>query len=339
MTYVQIAEAARGKLGPVCKACPVCDGRACKNRIPGPGAKGAGDVAIRNHAAWSELRVNIDTLHAPFEADTSLELFGRSLSSPVLIGPVGDVKRHYGDAWEMDAYNECVLGAGAKAGTPSLIGDGLDPSILANGCKAIGSLDGWGIPTVKPWSMEVLEQKLAVANACNPVAIAMDVDAAGLPFLKGQQPPAGPKSATELSRIAEMCETPFIVKGIMTPAAAERAAAAGASAIVVSNHGGRVLDGVPSSAEVLPGIVDAVGRDLTILVDGGIRSGLDVFRALALGASAVLVVRPVVVCVYGAGMCGVVDYLGQLRSELAETMEMCGAARISDIDRDMLFRR
>lgn len=124
----------------------------------------------------------------------------------------------------------------------------------------------------------------------------------------------------------------------MTPAAAERAARAGADGIVVSNHGGRVLDGVPATALVLPGIADAVGDDLEVLVDGGVRSGLDVFRALALGAKACLVCRPFVVAAFGDGADGVSALLCQLKGELADAMEMCGAATVADIDASMLWR-
>ena len=87
---------------------------------------------------------------------------------------------------------------------------------------------------------------------------------------------------------------PFILKGIMTVSGAKKALEAGASGIVVSNHGGRVLDQCPATAEVLPAIADAVGGRMTILVDGGIRTGMDVFKALALGADAVLIGRPFV---------------------------------------------
>lgn len=124
----------------------------------------------------------------------------------------------------------------------------------------------------------------------------------------------------------------------MTPSAAERAARAGADGVVVSNHGGRVLDGVPSTAETLPGIAQAVGGDLEVLVDGGIRSGVDVFRALALGANACLVCRPFVVAAFGGGEDGVVAYLEQLKAELTDTMEMCGAASIAAIDESALWR-
>ena len=95
----------------------------------------------------------------------------------------------------------------------------------------------------------------------------------------------------ELHEIVSMSDVPFIVKGIMTVRGALKAEAAGADAIVVSNHGGRVLDQCPSTAEVLPEIVDAVKGKMKIFVDGGIRSGTDVFKALALGADGVFICR------------------------------------------------
>ncbi len=106
----------------------------------------------------------------------------------------------------------------------------------------------------------------------------MDVDAAGLPFLKNMDPPAGGKSVEDLKAIAEMAGAPFIVKGVMTVKGALKAKEAGAAAIVVSNHGGRVQDQCPATAEVLPEIVKAVGGSMKIFVDGGIRSGVDIFQ-------------------------------------------------------------
>ena len=118
---------------------------------------------------------------------------------------------------------------------------------------------------------------------------------------------------------------------------AEKALEAGASGIVVSNHGGRVLDHCPATAEVLPDIVDAVGGKMTIFVDGAIRSGMDMFKALALGADAVLIGRPFVTTVYGGGEEGVQLYVQKLKAELADTMRMCGAHSLADIDRSMLY--
>ena len=209
---------------------------------------------------------------------------------------------------------------------------------MADSCDLISKLDGAGVVTVKPWDANTLDAKLAQALAARPAAVAMDIDAAGLPFLKGQNPPAGAKDEAEVVAACHEEGIPFVLKGVMTPAAAERAARAGADGIVVSNHGGRVLDGVPATALVLPGIADAVGDDLEVLVDGGVRSGLDVFRALALGAKACLVCRPFVVAAFGDGADGVSALLCQLKGELADAMEMCGAATVADIDASMLWR-
>lgn len=341
MKYSELAAAARGNIGPYCKACPVCDGRGCRNTVPGPGAKGTGTVAIRNYAAWQDVLVNMDTLHAPFEADTVCTVLGRELSLPVMIGPVGDVQRHYGKKYDTVVYNECVLRAAEREGTLAWTGDGLDARIMADSCDLISKLDGAGVVTVKPWDANTLDAKLAQALAARPAAVAMDIDAAGLPFLKGQNPPAGAKDEGQVAEVVAACHEegiPFVLKGVMTPAAAERAARAGADGIVVSNHGGRVLDGVPATALVLPGIADAVGDDLEVLVDGGVRSGLDVFRALALGAKACLVCRPFVVAAFGDGADGVSALLCQLKGELADAMEMCGAATVADIDASMLWR-
>ena len=166
----------------------------------------------------------------------------------------------------------------------------------------------------------------------------MDIDAAGLPFLKGMNPPAGSKTVEQLSEIAKMAGKPFIIKGVMTVKGALKAKEAGAAAIVVSNHGGRVLDQCPATAEVLPAIVEALkGSGVKILVDGGIRSGVDVFKALALGADAVIIARPFVSAVYGGAEEGVKLYIDKLGGELADTMSMCGAKTLADITRDMVF--
>lgn len=339
MSYAELAAAARGQIGPFCRACPVCDGRACAGVMPGPGDKGVGHVAHRNWEAWQRVRVNMDTLHESWTADTRATVLGRELALPVMIGPVGDVQRHYGERYDTMGYNRCVLEAAAGEGTLAWTGDGLDASIMTEACDLIGELGGAGVPTVKPWDEKTLAAKLDQALAAGPVAVAMDIDAAGLPFLRGQEPPAGAKSAAQVAEVAARCHeagVPFALKGVMTARAAVRAAEAGVDAIVVSNHGGRVLDGTPATADALPEIVAAVGEKVEVLVDGGIRSGLDVFRALALGTRGCLVCRPFVVAAFGGGADGVRAYVAQLRSELADAMEMCGAATVADITLDMV---
>ena len=339
MSYSDLAAAARGQVGPYCKACPVCDGRACRNTMPGPGAKGTGTVATRNWEAWQRVMVNMDTVHPSFAASVGTRVLGRDLSLPVMIGPVGDVQRHYGRRYDTVGYNGCTLRAASSAGTLALTGDGLDGSIMDEACALIGRLGGAGIPTVKPWDEGTLHRKLGQALGAHPAAVAMDIDGAGLPFLKGQEPPAGAKDVSQVAEVVARCHeagVPFLLKGIMGPRVAEKAAEAGVDGIVVSNHGGRVLDGVPATADVLPAVVDAVGEQVEVLVDGGIRSGLDVFRALALGARACLVCRPFVVAVYGGGEAGASEYLGQLAGGLAEAMGMCGAHSVASIGRDTI---
>ncbi len=337
-TWDEICAAARPLVGSHCKACPVCDGRACKNAVPGPGAKGIGDVAQRNYAAWRDVRVNMDTLCGTGEASTACELFGRTWSMPVFIGPVGDVNRHYGPTLDTLTYNRMALAGAAAEGVAAFTGDGVDRQLYANSCMAIGEVGGCGVPTVKPWGDDVVADRLDLARKSGAFAIAMDVDAAGLPFLKGLEPPAGGKSAAQLGAFVREAGVPFIVKGVMTVRGALKAIDAGASAIVVSNHGGRVLDGCPSTAEVLPGIAGAVAGRATILVDGGIRSGLDVLRALALGANGVLVCRPFVTAAFGAGEEGIRFLLRRYRAELADAMEMCGVFSIAEIARDVVWR-
>ena len=117
MSYAELAAAARGNIGPFCKACPVCDGRACAGVMPGPGDKGVGHVAEKNWRAWQGLSVNMDTLHESFSADTRTAVLGRELSLPVMVGPVGDVQRHYGERYDTVGYNRCVLEAAAGEGT------------------------------------------------------------------------------------------------------------------------------------------------------------------------------------------------------------------------------
>ncbi len=338
MNYEEVLKEARNCIGDSCKVCPVCNGRGCRNRIPGPGAKGVGDTAIRNYDKWQEIRINMDTLHENVPVDTSLELFGKRFRYPFFAGPVGAVNMHYSDKYDDPAYNNVLVDACVKAGIVAFTGDGMNAEVVEGAAAAIRAAGGMGVPTIKPWNLETIREKLALVKQAGAFAIAMDVDAAGLPFLKNMQPPAGSKTVDELRRIAEMAEVPFIVKGVMTREAALKAAEAGAAAIIVSNHGGRVLDQCPATAEVLPEIAEAVGDRMKILVDGGIRSGVDIFKALALGADAVLIARPFVTAVYGGGAEGVQCYVEKLGAELADTMAMCGASALDEISTDMIWR-
>lgn len=250
--------------------------------------------------------------------------------------PVGAIGLHYGNAYDELTYNKILVSACAENGIAAFTGDGLDEKVMISACEAIAAAGGAGIPTVKPWNLPLVEEKLQLVKKSGAFAAAMDVDAAGLPFLKNMQPPAGSKSVEELAEIVKAAGIPFIVKGVMTVRGALKAHAAGAAAIIVSNHGGRVLDQCSATAEVLEEICHAVGGGMKVLVDGGIRSGVDIFKALALGADGVVIARPFVTAVYGGAEEGVKVYIEKLAGELEDTMKMCGAENIAAISRDMV---
>ena len=337
MTYQEVLAAAKTEVGPYCKACPVCNGRACGNTMPGPGCKYPGPTASRNYDKWQEICVNMDTLCPNADPDISLELFGHRFAAPIFVAPLGALPLHYGDKYNDQQYNSILVKAAADYGIMALTGDGVDPEVMKSSVVDMVKVGGIGCPTIKPWNKEFVFEKLDIVNANKLFAVAMAVDGAGLPFLKAMNPNAGSKSVSEMKEIIDHAEMPFIIKGIMTPNGARKAVEAGAAAIVVSNHGGRVQGGVPSTAEVLPSIVEAVKGQITILVDGGIRSGVDVFRALALGADGVLIGRPVLTAIYGAGAEGFKVYMDKIVGELKSTMTMCGAATLKEITRDKVW--
>ena len=336
MNYNEILAAAKDQVGPYCKACPVCNGKACGNSMPGPGSKFPGNGAARNYEKWQEICVNMDTLCPNADPDVSFEMFGRKFTAPIFVAPLGAIDMHYGPKYKDIEYNSILIKAACEYGLMALTGDGVNPEIMLASAEDMSKVGGVGCPIIKPWNKEAVFEKLDVLNEKNIFSCGMDVDGAGLPFLKAMNPNAGSKSVDEMREIISYAKMPFIVKGIMTAKGALKAVEAGAAAIVVSNHGGRVQGAVPSTAEVLPEIVEAVKGKTVILVDGGIRSGVDVFRALALGADGVLIGRPILPMIYGGGAEGFKVYMDKIISELKGTMTMCGAATLADITRNKI---
>lgn len=143
---------------------------------------------------------------------------------------------------------------------------------------------------------------------------------------------------SDIEWLVGLSDLPVVPKGIMTPEDARRAVDAGASAVVVSNHGGRQLDGDPGTADVVASIVDEVGDEVEVYVDGGIRRGTDVVRALALGARAVLVGRAVLWALASGGQAGVERMLTLLGDEVADTLRQLGVPRLADLDRTSVRR-
>jgi L-lactate dehydrogenase (cytochrome)/(S)-mandelate dehydrogenase len=143
---------------------------------------------------------------------------------------------------------------------------------------------------------------------------------------------------SDVDTVRKIWRGPLILKGVLHPAEAAEAVARGVDGVVVSNHGGRQLDGAAASLAALPGIVQAVGGKIPVLLDGGVRRGVDVVRALCLGASACLIGRPQLWGVAVAGQAGVAHVLDIFRGEIDRAMGLCGAARVADLGPHLLLR-
>ena len=339
MDLATLRKIAKEELKGYCRVCPACDGRACAGEAPGMGGMGVGAAFGANLAALGAYRLNLRTLHDVKTADTSLTLFGHALTMPILAAPMTGVAYNMGGRLSEAEFIRRIIDGAAAAGTLGGCGDGADPAMFDSGLAAIAARGGCGIPFIKPRGQEAVLAMLKRAGQTGAAAVGMDVDGAGLAVmaLKGQ--PVSPKTPAELAAYAQAAALPFIVKGIMTPDEAVIAFAAGAAAIVVSNHGGRVLDHTPGAAEVLPAIAKAVKGKGVILVDGGVRSGADVLKCLALGADAVLVGRPLVVGAFGGGAEGVAFLLQKMRAELAAAMLLTGTASVRAVSPDVLSPR
>ncbi len=234
-------------------------------------------------------------------------------------------------------YIEAIVNGCKTKGTIGCTGDGVPALIHQSGLQAIKNAGGAGIPFIKPWDDEELFPKLALAAETGTDTIGMDIDAASLISLRLMGRPVSAKSLEKLKEIIERTGKKFILKGIMTSDDAERALQAGADAIVVSNHGGRVLDSTPGTATVLPEIADRISGRLTILVDGGIRTGGDVLKMLALGADCVMIGRPFAIAAVGGLQEGVEKYIETLTTELKQTMIMTGCGSIQEINKNILY--
>ena len=139
MTYQEILDRSRDLIGPYCKSCKICNGQACKNTIPGPGAKGLGTGFIRSYQKWQELCVNMDTICENGPVDTTFDFFGHKLALPVMAGPVAAMQLHYGDHYDDLTYNDLLVEGCAKAGILAFTGDGLNPAVMEGATKAVAA--------------------------------------------------------------------------------------------------------------------------------------------------------------------------------------------------------
>lgn len=303
----------------------------------GNGRSSTGSSFTANIETLAKVKLNLRTLHNAKDPDIATNILGTKLSMPILSAPVTGSEHNMGGAVPEAEYARMIVSGSKNVGTIGMCGDGGNPIFYDSGLEAINEEKGHGIPIIKPRENSKVIEMANRAKAAGAPAVGMDIDGAGLVTMALMGQPVGPKDRQELKEIISSVGLPFIFKGIMTVDEAKLAREVGASAIVVSNHGGRILDSTPGVAEVLPAIAQEMKGKITILADGGVRTGVDVLKYLALGADAVLVGRPIIIGAFGGGAQGVELVLETMAKELKQAMILTGCKNIRDINLSVIY--
>ncbi len=338
LTYAEVMKVARDKLYPRCRVCPECDGWACSGEVPGFGGVGSGASFRANLEALRGLHFQMRTFHDVKKPDLTFPLWGERLSMPILSGATGGASYNMGGKMTEDDFINAILGGCLAAGSLGMAADGIqDPlSVYETRLKAVSAHKGKAIAIIKPRLQSEILDRIKLVEASGALAVGMDIDSAGRASMALPGQTVEPKTPAQLRELVKATKLPFILKGIMTMDEAETALQAGAAAIVVSNHGGRVLDHTPGVAQVLPEIARKLKGKLLVFADGGVRYGADVLKLLALGADAVLVGRPLVRGAHGGGREGVALLLNRMASELTVSMTLTGTASVRGVSPKIL---
>ncbi len=339
MNMNEVKKIARENLNNSCRVCKACNGVVCSGEVPGMGGKGTGDSFKANFDALNNIKLNMRVIHDAKNPDISTELFGRKMDIPVFAAPVTGTTLNMGGKLTEEEYISSVIDGCVQAGIYPMVGDTAVDAFLMTNLEVLKKYNGNGIVFIKPWENENIINKIKLAEKAGAFAVGVDIDACGLITLALHGKPVMPKGVEEIKELVSSTKLPFILKGIMTVDEAILAVEAGVDAIVVSNHGGRVLDQTPGTADVLEDIAKAVKGKVRILVDGGVRSGVDVLKMLALGADGVLIGRPFVTASFGGKVEGVKTYIEELKSDLKSSMVLTGCKNIKDIDSRILYRK
>ncbi|MDR1952623.1 MAG: alpha-hydroxy-acid oxidizing protein [Elusimicrobiota bacterium] len=322
-----------------CKVCPVCNGVACGGLIPGMGGIGSGATFRNNIEALARKKLVMRVIHDANTPNCEIDLWGRKLSLPVLVAPIGDIVSQISGDLEIPQYTSHLIDGCVAAGTLASIGDLIGFQPFASAIEQIKGRGKSVIPFIKTWIHDEFVKKLEISAKAGCDICGTDVDSAGLAGLRNSPAPVNvwtPKDLTTYIKKAHGLGMKYIVKGIMTVDEAKIAIDCGADAVLVSNHGGRVLDYGQGTAEVLPEIANAVGKQTIIMIDGGIRSGADVLKALALGAKVVLICRPAAIAVHGDNQKGLSAYLESIKAGLLHCMRMTGCKDLQSISGNVI---
>lgn len=327
---------ARNAFGKWCRACRVCDGVFCAGMVPGMGGIGTGQSFFNNLSSLARWRLRERLVHDVRSPRLVREFLGIELALPVLGAPVTGAVTNMGGATTEEEFAEAMVEGARLAGTIACVGDGATPEKYRIGLDAAARSRGRAIPIFKPRSQDEVRARIRAAVAAGCPAVGMDIDGAAFVTMKSRGQSVGPKTEDEIRALVESSEVPFLVKGIMDPRDAEAVVRAGARGIIVGNHGGRVLDHMPGGADALPAIASAVGGDVVVILDGGVRSGEDVLKGLALGADLCMIGRPVAIAAVGGGVEAVELYWRDLREQIERAMILTGMASVDAVDASIL---
>ncbi len=298
------------------------------------------------HEAWRSVRLWPRVLHGEGAPDTRTSVLGTPVRTPVGVAPTSLQRVAHPDG-------ELAMAAGAAAaGAVHVVSSNAGHLLVDIGAaaRAVDPAAVWWLQAYLPPDREQAAPVLRAAAAAGARAVALTVDTPfpGTKYEPAEQDwegidlswhrvnftdpaayrPHRSLRPADLAWIRETSGLPVVVKGVLRPDDARRCVEAGAAAVWVSNHGGRQLDRAVSTATALPQVVAAVGPDVEVYVDGGVRSGLDVLTATALGARAVLVGRPALHALASDGAAGVTGLLDTLTEELLEALELAGCGAL-----------
>ena len=345
MSVEEDRKKAKEKLKRICGVYKICDGdpsRLCQNQNYGKplliGGIGSGSSFHSNFLALKALKLNMKLVSSDFTPDVKYTFFGNQLSMPIMGASVTGVNSFGGESVisEKEFCRTTVIGC-KKAGTIAFRGDTYTYTLENTpGIDAILEANGAGVKIVKPREQETIIKLFKKAESVKAIAVGVDIDGCGSSMMALHEKPVFRKSKADLKELISSTRLPVIIKGIMTEEDALMSVEAGASAIVVSNHGGSVLDHTPGTAEVLPKIVERVKGKVPILVDGGIRNGYDVLKMLALGAEAVLVGRDIIRAAVGGGIDGMQRLMKYYKLTLMKAMKMTACQSLKDVSNEII---
>ncbi|MBA7548399.1 4-hydroxymandelate oxidase [subsurface metagenome] len=270
--------------------------------------------------------------------NTFYDFFGIKLTMPIMAASVAGVNSFGGDnvITEQEFCRAVVQGCKA-AGTLGWRGDTYTYSLENSyGINAIAEADGFGVKIVKPRKQEIIINFIKKAEEIGCIAVGIDIDGCGSYAMATHNKPVFKKSVKSIKELVSATNLPVIIKGVMCVEDASKAVNAGVAAIVVSNHGGRVLDHTPGTADVLKEIAAEVNGKIKVIVDGGIRTGYDVLKMLSLGAESVLIGRDIIRAAVGAGVKGVKIHMEYMQKTLQKAMKMTNCKTLRDVSSDIL---